>query len=59
MMKYYFLALLIWIAKILLWISIIGITIERYLSMITDWFDAPFFKADNEYWIIYKNRKSK
>lgn len=44
-MRYYFLALLVWLIKILLWISIIGIAIERYLSDNNRWFDTPFEKA--------------
>ena len=47
-MKYYFLALLVWIAKIALWITIIGIPIERYLAYETEWFYNPFYKASYE-----------
>lgn len=45
-MKWFGLAFIIWIAKIIMWISIIGIPFERYLSSITNWFDCPFLYAD-------------
>lgn len=48
-MIYYFLALLIWLVKILLWVSVIGIPIERYVSFHTDWFDCPFTEAEYTY----------
>ena len=44
-MKYYYLAFIIWISKILLWISIIGIPIDLYLTNNTNWFDEPFKEA--------------
>ena len=47
-MIYYFLALLVWIAKILLWVTIIGIPIERYLAYETEWFECPFSYAAYE-----------
>lgn len=48
-MRYYFLALLVWLIKILLWISIIGIAIERYLSDNNCWFEKPFEEAEHVY----------
>ena len=45
-MRYYFLALLIWITKIVLWLTIIGIPVERYLADNYSMFNAPFFYAE-------------
>lgn len=49
-MKYYFLAFIFWIIKIILWISIIGIPIERYLADRIGWFYKPFAEAYDK-WI--------
>ena len=51
-MKYFYLALLIWFIKILLFISIIGIPLERYLSYNYSYFCYPFTEAE-----IILNRK--
>ena len=44
-MRYYFIAFLIWIIKILLWISLIGIPVERYMSDKYSAFSEPFYWA--------------
>lgn len=45
-MKWYYLALLIWILKIILWVSILGIPIEIYISNNSEWFEKPFCEAE-------------
>ena len=54
-MRFYFLAFIVWVCIIVLWISIIGIPICVYLCHHNNWFDAPFDKAyskakENEKW---------
>lgn len=44
-MRWYYLALLTWIFKIILFVSIVGIPIEIYLSDSSDWFEKPFNEA--------------
>lgn len=44
-MIYYFIALFVWKIKIILWLSILGIPIERYLSDKVDFFSRPFKHA--------------
>lgn len=56
-MKYYYLAFIIWIAKILLWISIIGIPTDMYLTNNTNWFDKPFKEAGKRVFIKKYGRK--
>lgn len=50
-MKWYYLALLTWILKIILWVSIVGIPMEIYLRDNYEWFEDPFYEAfEKKYW---------
>ena len=45
-MKWYYLALLIWIAEIIMFASIILIPVVMYLRRWCIWWDRPFTEAD-------------
>lgn len=49
-MKWYFLAFLVWIIEILMFASIILIPFVMYLRNETEWFARPFAKADSKKW---------
>lgn len=49
-MRYYYFAFVIWVCKILLWVSIIGIPIERFLYWhSSDYWYMPFTEAFKKY----------
>ena len=41
-MKWYYLASLIWVTRLLLFVTIIGIPLVMYLMDNNEWFEAPF-----------------
>lgn len=48
-MKYYYIALGIWILKILMWVTIILIPVERYLKDRFDYWHKPFLEGWDKY----------
>ena len=47
-MKYYFLALLVWIVMIIMFLTIILIPVVMHLRDNNEWFASPFSKACDE-----------